>query len=134
LVLFLSYFKGSCSGDFQTKPVSDHPFEPCLNTPNCVIHSIEFGLPANQVFRIARKSLNQMATHKKEVNSQQLQINSVFRIPVFGFKDDVKIAVESVGSGKSVLHIKSASRSGHSDLGVNRRRVKRIMKQLQNNL
>jgi uncharacterized protein (DUF1499 family) len=133
-IFILSYFKGSVSEDFHTKPGISHPFEPCPNTPNCVIHSLEFGRPANQLFQAVRKSLNQMAPYKKEADSQQLQIHSVFRIAVFDFKDDVEITVETIDSENSILHIKSASRSGRGDLGVNRRRVNRIIKLINKNL
>lgn len=42
------------------------------------------------------------------------------------FRDDVLVAVEAAGSG-SVLHLRSASRVGERDLGVNRARVRRLV-------
>ena len=74
-----------------------------------------------------------MFPHKTECDSQSLQIDSVFRIPVFGFMDDVTILAEPAGEDKSVLHIKSASRTGRGDFGVNRRRVRRILKRIDDN-
>ena len=75
-----------------------------------------------------------MNPHNIQFDSQSLQIDAVFRIAVFGFKDDVEMFVESTDNQKSMLHIKSASRVGYSDLGVNRRRVKRIIKEIQQNI
>jgi uncharacterized protein (DUF1499 family) len=45
---------------------------------------------------------------------------ATFRTPVFGFVDDVEIRLDRKAA---VIHIRSASRVGRSDLGVNRRRV-----------
>lgn len=67
-------------------------------------------------------------------DSENGMIHAVFRIPIFGFKDDVNIAVEQSAAGHSILHIRSASRTGYSDLGVNRRRVNRIFNNLQQKL
>jgi uncharacterized protein (DUF1499 family) len=42
---------------------------------------------------------------------------------VFGFVDDLEVLADD---GAKVLHVRSASRVGHSDLGVNRDRVERL--------
>jgi uncharacterized protein (DUF1499 family) len=84
-------------------------------------------MEASKLFEIVKSSLNQLSPYKVECNSQSLQIDAVFRIPVFGFKDDVKIVVKPDEPGGSIFHIKSSSRIGESDLGVNRRRIKRIL-------
>jgi uncharacterized protein (DUF1499 family) len=39
------------------------------------------------------------------------------------FVDDVEFLLDE---GKSVIHVRSASRVGHSDLGVNRKRIEAI--------
>ena len=76
---------------------------------------------------MVRSSMNRISPYKVEFNSHSLQIDAVFRIPVFGFKDDVQIIIKPMDSERSILYIKSASRIGRSDLGVNRRRIKRIL-------
>ncbi len=42
---------------------------------------------------------------------------------VFRFVDDVEFLIDP---GHHLIHMRSASRTGYSDLGVNRRRVERI--------
>lgn len=49
----------------------------------------------------------------------------VFTTLVFRFKDDVQVE-----QGEGCIHIRSASRVGHSDLGTNRRRVEQIRSRL----
>ncbi len=56
------------------------------------------------------------------------RIDAVFT--VFLFKDDVALAIEPHEEG-AALHIRSASRVGYRDFGVNRRRVKRFFAELE---
>jgi uncharacterized protein (DUF1499 family) len=51
-----------------------------------------------------------------------------FRSRLFGFVDDVEFLIEDE-SGR--IHFRSASRVGHSDFGVNRKRMERIRQQFQ---
>lgn len=62
---------------------------------------------------------------------EPLRLNAVFR--VFIYKDDFIVLIEEEASA-SHLHIRSASRVGYSDLGVNRRRVKRFIRKLEKEL
>jgi uncharacterized protein (DUF1499 family) len=43
-----------------------------------------------------------------------------FRSRIFRFVDDVEFLADPAAG---VIHVRSASRTGHSDLGVNRRRI-----------
>lgn len=54
--------------------------------------------------------------------------SAVYRV-AWVFKDDVNIAVEAQEHG-SVLHVRSASRVGGTDFGVNRRRVRRLLSEM----
>lgn len=129
----LFFLKGSRSADLPHPPAESHPLPECPGTPNCIIQSIPFSCSVSSLFETARESIRRLKPLQTSHDSQSLQIKAVFRIPVFGFKDDVGIAVESDGSG-SILHIRSASRVGRSDLGVNRRRMKRILAEIHQNL
>lgn len=48
---------------------------------------------------------------------------STFSSSVFGFVDDLEVRIDN---NKNEIHFRSASRVGHSDLGVNRKRVESI--------
>jgi uncharacterized protein (DUF1499 family) len=127
MFLILSVFTGSLPSDFETQTDQQHPFEPCPGTPNCIIHSVEYDVPKAELYSLVAQAIKKMDPHELSENSETSRIDAVFRIPVFGFKDDVEIAVEEIKKSKSVLHIKSASRIGYGDLGVNSRRVKRFL-------
>lgn len=127
MFLLLSIFTGSMPSDFQKKTERPHPFEPCPGSPNCVIHSVEYDMHHSDLYSLVVEAIKELDPHEHSADDESLRIDAVFRIPVFGFKDDVKISVEKTDDSKSVLHIKSASRVGYGDLGVNSRRVKRFL-------
>jgi uncharacterized protein (DUF1499 family) len=96
---------------------------------------------ADQVLQDSRSILESMGAETvstesdSESNSQNLQIDAVFTIAVFGFRDDFTVQLTQPSNGEStVLHLSSRSRTGHGDLGVNRRRVNQFLTTLQSQL
>ena len=55
---------------------------------------------------------------------------ATFSTPIMGFVDDVELLMDSE---KQIFHIRSASRIGRSDFGVNRQRIEAIKLHLNNN-
>lgn len=104
---------------------------PCPATPNCVCS--EFDQPGAKISPLRHQLDRQQAM----ANIQQLlladgavilttsenYVHASYTSRVFRFIDDVEIRGE-----KGMLHIRSASRAGHSDFGVNRQRVERLRK------
>lgn len=127
------YFFGSTPDDFDLA-ADQHPFSPCPDTPNCTIHAVEYAVNDRKLFEAAIFGVHKLSPYKTDHKSESLQIDAVFRIPVFGFKDDVNIIIKPAEPDKSILYIKSASRVGRSDLGVNRRRIKRILSTIHKQL
>lgn len=122
--------KGSTNSDLsdELKP-KDNPLPPCPDSPNCIRVSTELNVEAHILFDILPRVLAEMNAEKITPNSQTLQTDVVFRIPVVGFRDDVSIRIEPGKiSGHSVLHLSSRSRVGRGDLGINRRRVKSFLR------
>jgi len=56
---------------------------------------------------------------KEEKNYLHIEVRSL----IFRFVDDVEFLLDPA---HRLIHVRSASRAGYSDLGVNRRRVERI--------
>lgn len=109
---------------------SKHPLPPCPDTPNCVRTSAFFDAGLESIFETLTQILEQEA-HRFEIKDpKRIEINAVYKIPFFGFKDDVDIILEE-NKGKTTVFIRSASRVGAYDLGVNKRRVKRIFRKLK---
>ncbi len=57
------------------------------------------------------------------VNEADDYLATTFTSGIFRFVDDVEVRLDK---NNSVLHIRSASRVGHSDMGVNRKRVEQL--------
>lgn len=104
---------------------------PCPGTPNCVSSE-----STNPIFRIAPLAFSgspeqAWATLKLVVREQggteqyedKEYLWSTFTVPVFGFVDDVEFRLSAT---EGVIHVRSASRLGISDLGVNRGRVDQL--------
>ena len=118
----------------QSSSSLQHPFTPCPETPNCVIESHTFNVNSKSLYQSVLMLMNDLSTHELHPNEDNLSINSVFKIPIFGFKDDLEIAIQEESGERSLLFIKSSSRTGYSDLGVNQRRINRIIKKLNKKL
>lgn len=110
-----------------------NPLPSCPNSPNCYRTSRSFsGAPeivikaAETAIRAHRGLLSGVA---ETVSADASGIEAVFRIGPF--KDDLTVAVESLAGGSTALHIRSKSRVGSYDYGVNRRRVRALLKAIE---
>jgi uncharacterized protein (DUF1499 family) len=107
----------------------ENPLPACPDTPNCERVSITLDYDSTNVMNTTDQVLRAMNAQTIEWNEESKIINSVFKIPLFGFLDDMDIAIRQQGSS-TVLFIRSASREGYSDLGVNKRRVNKFIRKL----
>jgi uncharacterized protein (DUF1499 family) len=57
------------------------------------------------------------------VTAEECYLHAEFTSALFRFVDDVEFLLDD---GTKTIHVRSASRVGYSDLGVNRRRVEAI--------
>ncbi len=110
----------------------DGKLRPCLGTPNCVcsenpgspgwIEPITFGpMAADEAWTMLKEVIDGMGGVVQSEESEYLW--STFTVPLLGFVDDVEFRLDKTDT---VVHVRSASRLGFSDLGVNRSRVEDI--------
>jgi len=59
----------------------------------------------------------------------ELRIEATDTTLLFGFKDDIVIRIAPAGQGSRV-DVRSLSRVGKSDLGVNAKRIRKYLRQL----
>jgi len=57
-------------------------------------------------------------------------LHATFITPVFRYVDDMELRFDHA---QGLIHMRSASRVGHSDFSVNRKRIQRIVKDLEKN-
>ena len=105
----------------------------CPDKPNCV--SSEFVSDAEHYIEPLVYSVDQAAQVLPRLKmiigemggSVQLEkadyLAATFTSSLFRFVDDLELRIDTV---QKTIHLRSASRVGHSDLGVNRKRVERL--------
>lgn len=111
---------------------SDNPLPPCPDSPNCERTSRSYDVPADTVYAAVQRALDDLGPTELRLRPDSLRAAAVYRV-VLVFKDDVDVAVQPAGNG-SLLHVRSASRVGQNDLGVNRRRVHRLFSAVREHL
>lgn len=125
----------ACSTNQNMKPgVTDNRLSPCPTSPNCVSslsadksHYVE-PLTYEVTLEEAREKLISVIHSMKRaeiVTAEIDYIHATFKSALFGFVDDVEFSFDDQ---RKVIDVRSASRTGYSDLGVNRKRVEEIRK------
>ena len=108
------------------------PLEACPDTPNCVHEAYLYEHAPTQLadhVEQAMRSLKPASFERGVVDDKEMQ--AVYDAWIF--KDDVHVKVD-LHESKSIVFIRSASRDGTYDLGVNKRRVRNILKALNERL
>ena len=111
---------------------SSSPLPPCPSSPNCERVSRPFPVAPDALFSAAQRALATLSPVALDVRPDAYRLHAVYRVALL-FNDDVDVAV-TAGEDRSWLHIRSASRVGYSDLGVNARRVDRFFDALGDEL
>jgi len=133
LMLALTLILAACSTDqpVRTKATNDK-LSPCPKSPNCVssLSKEESHYVEPLSYRVsqeeAREKLISVINSMKRseiVTAETNYIHAIFKSALFRFIDDVEFSFDDQ---RKVIDVRSASRTGYSDLGVNRKRVERI--------
>jgi uncharacterized protein (DUF1499 family) len=107
---------------------------PCRRTPNCVSSQAD---PADKEHYVApipfkgdaiaavRKAVESMP-RARVISADSHYLYAEFRSALLGYVDDVEFHYDG-----SVIHVRSASRLGRRDFGVNRARVEELRKRIR---
>lgn len=112
--------------------VNNGKLAPCPGTPNCVNSQSDdpqskiAPLPAVPISAI--KQVVESMERTTIVEESENYLYAEFKSKLMGFVDDVEFYRDEAAN---VVHVRSASRLGQSDLGVNRKRVEEIRAKLQ---
>jgi len=83
---------------------------------------IPFELDPKEVLKVIKsvvESLPKTHLEKESLN----YLHYTFKSKIFGFTDDVEFLIDA---GQKLIHFRSASRTGYSDMGVNKKRMTKI--------
>jgi len=138
-MLALTFILTACSANQTTKTGgTDDRLSPCPKSPNCVSSLSEdeshyvAPLAYETTLEEAREKLILIINSMKRseiVTAEMNYIRATFKSGLFRFVDDVEFSFDDQ---KKVINVRSASRTGYSDLGVNRKRVEEIRKRFVN--
>ncbi len=127
----------ACNGKPPNLGARDGQLSPCPSKPNCVssqstdpkhyIPPLTFDVPADTT-RQALLAVLPLMDGAKVVTQESFYIRTEFTSQRMRFVDDVEFLIDPLSN---VVHVRSASRLGYSDLGVNRKRVEDIRARLQ---
>jgi uncharacterized protein (DUF1499 family) len=121
----------SCASKPPKVQLVDGRMRACPDTPNCVssesgsassrIEPLTFQGPPEKAWSDLKETIREMGGRIQEESDGYLW--ATFTSRVFHFVDDVEFRMVST---HGLIHVRSGSRVGYSDLGVNRRRVEKL--------
>jgi uncharacterized protein (DUF1499 family) len=131
-VIFMTFGTICYATEQQTLP-------PCPNSPNCVssqaqiTDKVHFIAPFKIIGEINAASLalkNTLLSQERTVITEETAntLHAEATSLIFRFVDDVDVILDSEAR---LFHIRSASRLGYGDFGVNRKRVENLRAKLQ---
>jgi uncharacterized protein (DUF1499 family) len=116
----------------DTLGVKEGRLATCPGTPNCVssqatdaehqVDAIAYFAPAAEVMEKLKSVVTNME-RATVIEESSNYLYAEFTSGLMGFVDDVEFYLDDAAQ---VIHVRSASRLGQSDLGVNRKRVEEI--------
>lgn len=109
----------------------------CPDSPNCIstqdggsehcIAPIPFSQSVEETQRQLEAIIRSMP-RSRLISSRNGYVHGEFSSLLFGFVDDVELVIDET---EQLVHFRSASRTGRSDLGVNRKRMEQIRQRFQ---
>jgi uncharacterized protein (DUF1499 family) len=136
--VFLTILWG-CSGNKTERPNGKSSgFLDCPDSPNCVSSLAKNPKHRIEPFKLKKDYKTGWATvqrtvgalpRTKIVSADNSDIHAECKSMIFRFVDDLML---HLNPSNGLIHVRSASRTGYSDFGVNRRRVESLRKKLRN--
>ncbi len=121
----------SCASSPPKAQLVDGKLRPCPDRPHCVssesdrsssqVEPLTFRDPPERAWGDLKETIREMGGTIQEENNGYLW--ATFTSKIFRFVDDVEFRMVSTGG---LIHVRSGSRKGYSDLGVNRKRVEKL--------
>lgn len=133
-ILALFSFAGTRPQNLGTQ---DGKLTNCPSTPNCVnsqtadaahtIAPLQYTSAPEKAFADLKQTI-QALPRTKIITANDQYLYAEFTSQIMGFVDDVEFYLDK---NAGVIHVRSASRLGESDLGVNRQRIESIRASLK---
>lgn len=132
LAAFLLLVTGCLSKPPANLGIRDGKLSACPDSPNCVsttatdeehaIEPISFSGPVEEA-REKILAVVKMMERTTVITVEESYIHVEYRTKIMRYVDDVEFLIDDGTEGTMIIHFRSASRVGYSDLGVNRARM-----------
>jgi len=114
--------------------IVEEQLAPCPGTPNCVSSQTQVAEKQVAPFKVSAGSNGPESWQKlvaviEKTKGAQIESNNgsylhaTFKTPLMGYIDDLELLADF---DQQEIHVRSASRVGHSDMGANRKRVEAL--------
>jgi uncharacterized protein (DUF1499 family) len=97
------------------------------------IEAVVTKAPKDKVFVAANQAVSSMGLEIIDTNPGEGRIEAVDTSLLYGFKDDMVVQVQETPEGTRI-DVRSMSRVGRSDLGMNAKRIRTFLARLRSNL
>ena len=133
-LIVLTSFCASCASKGKWPlGMTEGKLAPCPGSPNCVsseddtaksrIEPLAFTCTSGAARACLKRAVQGMGGTIEREDTDYMW--AIFKTRVFRFVDDMEFRMDRTNQ---LIHVRSASRAGYSDLGVNRRRVAALHK------
>lgn len=140
LIIVGLFLISACSGTLENMASNKNRLDECSNKPNCVNsqssqqdHFIEPLMVSGSDVAVQEKIVAVLKKLERVTVTivEDHYIRAEARSRLFRFVDDLEFYFPESSDRLTTVHVRSASRIGYSDLGVNRKRVERIRQLLE---
>ncbi len=133
LILAGFFLLGNMSKNEKAPGLHSERLAPCPDSPNCVVSEVieddsHYISPIRYPATMAGEPMSLVKQVIQEIGGEitveeEMYIAAIFTSAFFGFVDDLECRIDKTNH---TIHLRSASRVGHSDFGANRKRVELI--------
>ena len=137
LLVSVLLIQSACSGNKATTGIVNNRLTPCPDSPNCVSSDATDDAHHVEPYRLRagpEETWHELRTvvlaqkRVKLITFEESYLHAEFRSAVFRFVDDAEFQLRA---SDGIIAVRSASRVGYSDFGVNRERVENIREALR---
>lgn len=140
ICVVLSLFFSACSSSPKTSDIRDGRLDSCPGTPNCIQSEFpeendHYFAPIDIAYYFSDSQVTNLTTLITDVlntiesidgriiQQDQTYIHATFTSKIMRYVDDFEIRIDQK---EKKLHLRSTSRVGYSDMGVNRKRAEQF--------
>lgn len=137
VIPLIIFFLTACAGQAQEfRGLQDGHLQACPRRPNCLcsedkesanfIEPLVYFVSPKAAWQAVEKNILEMGGTIEKFDDTYM--HATFKSRIFGFVDDLELRLDN---SNKLIHVRSASRFGYYDFGVNRKRIDQLRDRLK---